>query len=70
MLDSEFFLKELYEILFDVETKIFQFNFDELFLSLNEKLRNNIESFLPEKKTSIRKNFEALDNEPKDAASK
>ena len=40
--------ESLYKNLLDVETKNSQFNCDELFL-LNEKLRNNIESFLPEK---------------------
>ena len=70
----ETFLKELnvslYENLFDAEAKISQFNCDELFLLLNEKLRINIESFY-QKKTSIRNTSKHwVDNELKNAASK
>ena len=73
-LESESFLKELneslYENLLEVETKISQFNCDELFLLLNEKLRNNIESFLPEKTSNRKSSKHWVDNELKNAASK
>ena len=68
-LESEPFLKELndslYKILLDFETKISQFNCDELFLLLNKKLRTKIESFLPEKTSNRNTSKHWVDNELK-----